>query len=259
MGDRLSARRLRDNASRGAVRAELSRSDSGPGEGRTAVTVTIFRWLRVGCALAAAACGGTATCPNGSAGDAARVGRLEGLLQRASSGLVCFGAGPSIVTEDGRIVLPVDVGDAEAAARLAHLLEHLAFERPPPGAGCVQAWVRQEARAYAVELRERARLGVLEPVVRYPFQDAESEASIADWLLAHPQGHGPIGPLVADYRRRCARPEIAPEAQGSKRSPRWALSTSTRPPWTSPTMTLASTLPPLTSPMSSPTWVRVPP
>lgn len=186
------------------------------------------KWGRIALlCLAAAACGSGAErrCLEAQAhADEGRAARVRGLLASVRSELapsvedtLCFGEGPGAVTHAGVVVLPVAAGDAEAAARLAHLVAH---RRRPPwpedaslDQDCdvlVARALAEEARAHVQELEVRAALGVETPAHVFDNEAAimalpaaaRVEAMQAH-LRAHPEGGGGYEPLGGDYRRRC--------------------------------------------------------
>jgi hypothetical protein len=181
-------------------------------------------------ALAMAACTPSpAPCPAGTAQDEPRAHALSRLLERTPEGAavtrrflthppqICFGRIPvSAVTADGTVLLDAALSDAEASARLAHLLLHLVEGSPAPRPGIFDcsAAVRQalaaEASALSLELRLRRELGVASPALAYEFEDDfwrapldEREASIFSYLEAHPAGGPGVDALAEGYLRRC--------------------------------------------------------
>jgi hypothetical protein len=175
-------------------------------------------------------------CPRGFSTDEARAEVLIAALDRVPEGRevrnvapnlaatrVCFGpAAVSASTSDGVVLLDAALGDAEAAARLGHLLLHVKrgspLVLPEDRAGCdaaVDRALAAEADALALELRLRRALGVAAPKMSYafeePFWKAEPEARtplVLAYLRAHPQGAPGLDALAAGYARRCreARP-----------------------------------------------------
>jgi len=118
-----------------------------------------------------------------------------------------------VVTEAGVVLLARSLGDAEAAARLGHLLQHRADGPLAPSAPCA-VWVaralRAEARAWTVELSLRRELGVTEPSWRFPFEDAYRAAAAGQgaevvhrWLVEHPDGAPGVPGVAAAYAARC--------------------------------------------------------
>jgi hypothetical protein len=148
----------------------------------------------------------------------------RGLLAATPAPPVCFGE-PALnaVTTDGVLLLDARDGADEAAARVGHLLAHLAagLGEPRPGdAGCeaaVSASLRSEARALAIELRLRRDLGVTRPRVALSFEGAfwgaapaDREGLILDELRAHPDGAPGMDALASGYLRRCRAAEQGP-------------------------------------------------
>lgn len=127
----------------------------------------------------------------------------------------CFGDIEVPVVSEERLLLLTDDEDEDVlAARTGHLLLHVLRGPPlpepiPRNANCrvlVDQALHAEARAYAVELRLRRELGVLER--RYEFEDAfwrerDGERVIYDYLVAHPDGGPGLDPLATAYRQRC--------------------------------------------------------
>ncbi|MEM9073444.1 MAG: hypothetical protein AAGE52_33370 [Myxococcota bacterium] len=158
-------------------------------------------------------------CPAGFRANPAHSERLKALLQGteaarllSADASVCFGPGPSAVTEDGVVLMESEEADEGAAARLAHLLLHVVDGSPlnlSADGTCdelVDRALRAEARAYALELRLRdaLRAGFS------PYTDLErafrdrGEEGIADYLRSHPRGGPGIDGLGWAYRIRCA-------------------------------------------------------
>ncbi|AKT41578.1 ImmA/IrrE family metallo-endopeptidase [Chondromyces crocatus] len=190
-------------------------------------------------ALASAACVGalllglsaceraSSTCPSGVAHDPPRARALltqlsttdEGktLLQRlpVTTPSLCFGQVPvSAIDDTGTLLLDDRLPDAEAAARLGHLLLHRVEGSPAPRAGepdcdaAVHRALTAEARAFALELRLRRALGVTS--TRYAFEadvwrvtPEAHQQTILTWLVAHPGGGEGVDALGEGYRRRC--------------------------------------------------------
>lgn len=160
-------------------------------------------------------------CPAGSALDPARaaviLARLPAQLG-APTGTICFvAAGDAGITRNGVLLLPSELGDIEAAARVAHLAQHRRSGSAllgPRRDNC-ERWLEEaldeEARAYALELAilESAGEGS-----RVPFA-AEAMATPAEarvavirrWLHAHPGGGGDVPPLAASYAAWCRERE----------------------------------------------------
>jgi hypothetical protein len=173
----------------------------------------------------------TRACPARFAPDPPRAAALvealraapEGaaLLGRAPSPFLCFGpARVSSVTTDQVVLFDADLRGAEAAARLGHLVEHLA-EGLPLGrvtdedcAVQVDRALAAEARALALELRLRRALGAPSGDGRrlpFTFEDAfwaapedRREALVLADLRAHPDGGPGLDALASGYARRCA-------------------------------------------------------
>ncbi len=181
-------------------------------------------WL----ALAHGCTGTPASAPPGCAPDAERTARLTRLLAEAPAAAalvsadvparVCFAPGPGTLANGTTFVLPDDVGDAETAARLAHLLHHTRHGRGlvagAPIAGTCEAAVdealREEAAAHLLELSLRAAWRVRAPT--RPFANASEilalpvearEEALFEHLRAHPDGGGGYEPLGRDYLERC--------------------------------------------------------
>lgn len=169
-----------------------------------------------------------AACPRGFARDDARAQRLLEKLAHSEEGApiarradaakaICFGEAPlSVVTTDAIVLMDARLDDAEAAARLGHLLSHAIEGGPdlrPGDAGCdaaVDAALRAEARSIALELRLRRALGAREPRVQFELTDAfwsapadDREALVLVYLRAHPDGAPGIDALASAYARRC--------------------------------------------------------
>lgn len=165
-------------------------------------------------------------CPAGLAPDAARTQALIARLAAVDEGAavtrrltgaprVCFGqVAVSAVSHEGVVLLDSAMPDAEAAARLGHLLLHVLDGSPAPSAGeadcdaAVRRALDIEARAFAMELRLRQALGVTG--LRYGFEEdlrrapiEAREATIRAWLEAHPAGGQGVDALAEGYRRRC--------------------------------------------------------
>jgi hypothetical protein len=186
-------------------------------------------------ALALIGCGEPAparpACPDGLHEDESRAGRLVGLLDSTGPGRdllrrapalprICFGdvAEPAI-TSEGVVLLDPRDDDGEAAARLGHLVLHVVEGLPMSGATgperpCrerVDDAVRAEARAHALELELRRRLGVTRPRAPFAFENAYWAAPqdrrvevIRAWFEAHPAGGGGVPGFVDAYGRACA-------------------------------------------------------
>lgn len=185
---------------------------------------------------------GVPSCPLDSARDAAREVRTRELLATVPEGraledaslsgvrAVCFGPGPlSVVTHEHVVVLDEHLGDAEAAARLGHLLVHERDGHPMSEtiiaasdcAALVHEALVREARAYATESRLRRALGVIDPVM--PFEIEAETAALApvdaerrwlEYLEAHADGAPGIDALGSGYRAQCERERTRVEPAG---------------------------------------------
>lgn len=155
-------------------------------------------------------------CPSGLHMDPARTERVRAKLVRVQRDAprrlrVCWGGvRPSVITEEGILHLDERLGPEEAAARTAHLLVHDAFDPPPSGDGCVEAWIQHEAEAMVVESEAREQLGLQGGVLVHPFEaevlaapPGERAALVERWLWDHPDGGGDVDGLVTGYTRRC--------------------------------------------------------
>lgn len=184
-------------------------------------------WAAAAAVTVALGCGrADPGCPAGLSADAARTQQLLARLAAVEEGAaitrrlqgaprVCFGqVAVSAVSHEGAVLLDSAMPEAEAAARLGHLLLHALDGSPAPRAGEVDcdAAVRRaldiEARAFAVELLLRQALGVTG--IRYGFEEdfrrapiEAREARIRAWLEAHPAGGQGVDALADGYRRRC--------------------------------------------------------
>jgi hypothetical protein len=143
------------------------------------------------------------------------------LLARAPAPTLCFGpAAVSSVTTEGILLFDAGLRGPEAAARLGHLVDHLAEGLPmarPTDEDCaiqVDRALAAEARALALELRLRRALGAPSGDGRrlpYAFEDAfwttpddRREALVLADLRAHPDGGPGLDALASGYARRCA-------------------------------------------------------
>lgn len=166
-------------------------------------------------------------CPEGTRADPARGEAVLRRLGSAAEGAAirarapaprAYCVGPravSVVTSDGALLVDERLGEAEAAARVGHLLLHTGGDRAVdaldrPGdracAALVAAALDEEARALAVELSLRRALGVTAPVVRFAFEEDPRDAEagrIRAWLDAHPDGGPGVDALAAGYDARC--------------------------------------------------------
>ncbi len=184
-----------------------------------------------------AVCKGTPTpppCPRGFSLDETRTTILLAALGRVPEGRevrdaapnpprVCFGpAATSVLTSEEVVLLDSALGEAEAAARLGHLLLHVKrgspLVLPADRAGCaaaVESALGVEAEALVLELHLRRALGVATPQIPYTFEGSFWEAApeartelVLAYLRAHPDGAPGLDALAAGYARRCreARP-----------------------------------------------------
>lgn len=157
--------------------------------------------------------------------DAAREERIRGLLEGVeetrtlarTSAIFCFGVREiSVVTTDAELMIDERPDDPEVAARVAHLLEHVARGYPmtdEPGGDCdarLETALDKEASALALELRVRRALHVTEPRTRFDFEEdyfelteAEATELIDRWLHDHPTGGPCVEGLAIAYRERC--------------------------------------------------------
>jgi hypothetical protein len=117
-------------------------------------------------------CEKQSACPDGYRSDPPRTSRVADALGRNSEGKplldaargryqVCWGE-PSVPVIDAqrRLLLPRGATDAEAAARMGHLLLHVVEGIPlADGCGTRALAEQQEKKAHALEARLRAALG----------------------------------------------------------------------------------------------------
>lgn len=182
------------------------------------------------------------TCPAPFRADAARA---EGILAKlgevpagtrardhalAKGGVsFCFGRiGVSSVTTSGAVLIDEALGTEEAAARVAHLLTHVAEGlRVEPSRGeddCEEITARAlaaEAKALSLELELRRAFGIgASARIRYEFEGnfwatpAEArEGLVLDYLRTHPDGAPGIDALASGYARRCREARGAPSAR----------------------------------------------
>lgn len=183
--------------------------------------------------MASLGCGGEApaVCTGRYSADPARQARILGRLGASAEGAaavgrwgrpirMCFGAvRSSVVTEQGVMLMDAKLDDARAAARVAHLVTHLADGLPAivAGEGDCDARVEQalaaEARALALELRLLRELEAPPPEggpwevegVHWAAPPEGREAAVLSYLRAHPDGAPGVDALAAGYARRCAR------------------------------------------------------
>jgi hypothetical protein len=120
-----------------------------------------------------------------------------------------------VVTAESVLLLDGAQEEAAAAARMGHLLLHVAERTaldPPGDAGC-EAWVdaalASEARAFALELRLRRLFGARGPS-GYEFEAAyfdaapdAREALVLRYLREHPEGGPGLDGLSSGYAERC--------------------------------------------------------
>ncbi|MDI1477417.1 hypothetical protein [Polyangium sp. y55x31] len=182
------------------------------------------------------------TCPAPFRPDAARA---EGILAKlgevpagarardralAKGGVsFCFGRiGVSSVTTSGAVLIDEALGTEEAAARVAHLLTHVAEGlRVEPSSredDCEEITARAlaaEAKALSLELELRRAFGIgASARIRYEFEGnfwaapAETrEGLVLDYLRAHPDGAPGIDALASGYARRCREARDAAPAR----------------------------------------------
>lgn len=188
----------------------------------------IVGWLLV---LGVIGCSSEDPCPEGARSDTARAARLQRALERTTLGSelwararadersICFAEVElGTVSSTGPIVLPQAVGDAENAARLGHLLDHVVRgppfpDRVEPSASCaalVDAGVRAEAAAHVLELGLRRELGVEAPQAPFPFESelrgapkAQWEALVVGYMLEHADGEPGLPGFASTFARRC--------------------------------------------------------
>lgn len=175
-------------------------------------------------------------CPEGKREDAARTMRIRALvatlpdgearLRVSTSALFCFGEMDVPATlPDARFVLDAQASDAEAAARVFHLLTHHmgafppvdGFDRTRACAAQVDVALDAEARALVRELADRERLHVDAPRLAFAFTDAVKRAPdeatairiVRDFIDAHPNGGGGIDALATGYMTQCSDAQAA--------------------------------------------------
>lgn len=168
-------------------------------------------------ALYLLACDPASPCPVGTGLDPQRAARLAALVGLAEAGAVCFGPGVEASVEAavdgrGRVRLDATWPDAAAAARLLHLRLH--GDPHPAGAGCLEAALAEEGRAWQAELEARRRLGALDGPGSPPFV-AEwgarpTPATIEAWLRAHPAGAPTVPASLERLAARCAEAPAPP-------------------------------------------------
>lgn len=194
---------------------------------RSAVAVMLGAALTVFCGCDGPAQG---SCPARYSADPERQAKIVEVLGKSQEGgavvarwgrpiRMCFGAvAPSVVTEEGMLLMDAKLEDARAAARAAHLLTHLVDGLPAlvKGQGDCEARVEQalaaEARALALELRLLRELGAPPPEggpwevegIHWAAAPAAREAVLVDYLRSHPDGAPGVDALATGYARRCA-------------------------------------------------------
>ena len=188
-------------------------------------------------AFAVAACGtggARPPCPSGTWPDEARERAIEARLASVAEGRtlldaqqdrvarVCFASASSasVVTHDRVVILAQGLEEAEAAARLGHLLVHLRDGLPidavsaslAPAAcdAAVDRALALEARAYVAEVALQDELGAHPRMLAFEFGDALRAASgdaregiVLAYLREHPTGGQGIDGLAEAYRARC--------------------------------------------------------
>lgn len=168
-------------------------------------------------------------CPAGFSADPGRqesvLARLRGSREGAAALArwgaplrMCFGeAQISVVTERGALLMDASQHEARAAARVGHLVTHLADGLPALLAGegeCderVERALAAEARALSLELRLLRELGAPPPAggawevesVYWASPEKGREAAVLGYLRAHPDGAPGADALAAGYARRC--------------------------------------------------------
>lgn len=172
-------------------------------------------------------------CPEGALDLPARTESIVSLLASVPEGAALIAAtrdrmgricvaqgGLNAIDDDRTIVLDRALDDAEAAARVGHLLVHVRDGSPYPeraarGADCdaiVARALDREASAHGVELSLRRALGVSRGRLVFPFEEAfwaaadrDREQIVRRWLEEHPDGAPGLDGLAAGYRARCER------------------------------------------------------
>jgi hypothetical protein len=170
----------------------------------------------------------TGGCPGGAieipARTASILARLSSVpagasLVQAAGGRVrvfCFAErGPNAIDDTAAIVLDPALAEADAAARVGHLLLHLRDGSPYPApadadADCdsiVDRALDREAAAHAVELELRRALAAAPGVLRFDFEEAFWAAPGPERLalVRRALATGAAGPgrLAIEYRARC--------------------------------------------------------
>lgn len=184
-------------------------------------------------ALALAGCAGgapIASCPAGTQHDDARALQIRARLSSIESGAtllreaggqmsaICFAppGSPSVVNDAHVVILASDLQEAEAAARLGHLLVHLRDGLPdaelvgPDCDAAVERALAREATAYVREVVLQAELHAEPRVLAFEFSaDVRAapielrEPLVHAYLREHPHGARGIDGLAAGYRARC--------------------------------------------------------
>jgi len=172
-----------------------------------------------------------ADCRPGLRNAPEQVRRLVSMLARTAAGrrvlarideplMACVGQVPmSAIMADGTLILDVRDTDAEAAARLGHLLLHEVEGMPQiavagDGRSCdrlVDEAIAAEARAHALELELRRELGVTRPRRPYPFErdfwaaggHEERVEALERYFRSHPGDSDEAPGFVEAYRRGC--------------------------------------------------------
>ncbi|MRG95306.1 hypothetical protein [Polyangium spumosum] len=183
-------------------------------------------------------------CPAGFRADEARRATILAKLGEAPVGAdtrdralakekvtFCFGRlGVSSVTTSGVVLVDEALATSEAAARVGHLLTHVAEGlRVEPREGsdesCEVVTTRAlaaEAKALSIELGLRRAFGVspADARVRYAFEsdfwatpEQAREALVLAYLRAHPDGAPGIDALASGYARRCREARDASSAR----------------------------------------------
>jgi hypothetical protein len=185
-------------------------------------------------ALALVACStAPVPCPDGTHADEGRAAAIAERLGTVSEGrallalrdrvrAICFGdrTSASVITSEHVVVLNDALEEAEAAARLGHLLVHVRDGLPidvvssglDPAAcdAAVDRALTLEARAYVVEVSLQDALGAHPTLLAFELAgdlraaSPDARESIAlRYLRAHPSGAPGIDGLADAYRARC--------------------------------------------------------
>ncbi|MDI1429255.1 hypothetical protein [Polyangium sorediatum] len=183
------------------------------------------------------------TCPAGFRADDARAEAILAKLGEVPAGArardqalakggvsFCFGRiGVSSVTTSGAVLIDEALGTEEAAARVGHLLTHVAEGlRVEPRSGedescevITERALAAESAALSLELGLRRAFGVGSSArVRYEFEgayweapEAAREGLVLDYLRTHPDGAPGIDALASGYARRCREARDAASAR----------------------------------------------